>query len=88
MNWKSKNIRPVLLYLLLLDVWPTMFSVAAATGPVTNSWSLASPDGRNEISVSLDGTGGLSYEVRSSGKIVIQKSPLGLQCDDQDLSAL
>ncbi|MEI9960458.1 MAG: glycoside hydrolase family 97 N-terminal domain-containing protein [Limisphaerales bacterium] len=51
----------------------------------TNFWSLASPNGQCEISVSLDG-GSLSYQVSRAGKIVIQKSPLGLQRDDQDFS--
>jgi hypothetical protein len=50
----------------------------------TNDWLLASPDGRCTISVSLSVDGSLSYEVLRDGKAVIQKSPLGLRCDDQD----
>ena len=49
----------------------------------TNIWPLASPDGHCAISVSLN-NGNLSYEVARDKKIVIQKSPLGLQRDDQD----
>jgi alpha-glucosidase len=52
----------------------------------TNSWSLTSPDGQCAISVSLDG-GNLSYEVSRDGKIVILKSPLGLQRDDQNFES-
>ena len=49
----------------------------------TNIWPLTSPDGHCAISVSLN-NGNLSYEVARDKKIVIQKSPLGLQRDDQD----
>lgn len=49
----------------------------------TNSWSLASPDGQCKISVSLE-DGNLSYQALRAKKIVIQKSPLGLQRDDQN----
>jgi hypothetical protein len=48
-----------------------------------NSWQLISADKQNEISVSL-ADGNLSYEVSRDGKTVIEKSPLGLQRDDQD----
>lgn len=54
----------------------------AAAEPGT--WSLASPDGRCVISVSIDAAGDLSYQVSRSGKNVIGKSPLGLRRDDQD----
>jgi alpha-glucosidase len=47
------------------------------------SWSLASPNGKCKISISLD-SGRLSYQTTFDGKVVIQKSPLGLKRDDQD----
>src|ERR1035437_2141436 len=50
----------------------------------TNSWSLTSPDGQCAISVSLGDDGDLSCQVSRAGKMVIQKSPLGLRRDDQD----
>ena len=50
----------------------------------SNSWSLVSPDGQCEITVSLGDDGSLSYQAMRAGKIVIQKSPLGLRRDDQD----
>jgi hypothetical protein len=50
----------------------------------TNSWSLTSPDGQCAISVSLGGGGEISCQASRAGKIVIQKSPLGLRRDDQD----
>ena len=50
----------------------------------TNIWLLTSPDGHCAISVSLN-NGNLSYEVARDKKIVIQKSPLGLQRDDTRL---
>jgi len=49
----------------------------------TNAWSLTSPDGQCAICVSL-ADGSLSYEVSRAGKTVLEKSPLGLRCDDQD----
>lgn len=52
----------------------------------TNSWSLSSPDGKCEICVSLDGNR-LSYFALYRGKVVIQRSPLGLQRDDQDFQS-
>ena len=61
---------------LLLPAW-------AAPASETNSWSLASPDGRCVISVSLDEQGELSYEVRRGGNPVLLKSPLGLNRDDE-----
>ncbi|HEX4350867.1 MAG TPA: glycoside hydrolase family 97 N-terminal domain-containing protein, partial [Verrucomicrobiae bacterium] len=64
----------------LLTVF-TQFSHAANQG----SWSLKSPDGHCEISVSLT-DGNLSYEALRNGKIVIQKSPLGLRCDDENFT--
>ena len=54
----------------------------------TDSWSLHSPDGQCEISVSLGDDGSLSYQALREGKVVIQKSPLGLQRDDQDFEHL
>lgn len=52
----------------------------------TNSWSLSSPDGKCEICVSLDGNR-LSYFALYRGKVAIQRSPLGLQRDDQDFQS-
>ncbi len=52
----------------------------------TDSWSLVSPDGQCEITVAPGGDGSLSYQVSRGGKIVIQKSPIGLQRDDQDFA--
>lgn len=48
-----------------------------------NAWSLASPNGRCELSVFLE-SGQLRYHASLNGQLVIQKSPLGLRRDDQD----
>jgi alpha-glucosidase len=53
----------------------------------TNSWSLASPDGRCAISVSLSAEGRLSYQVSREGKSVILPSPLGIRRDDQSFDS-
>ncbi|HEY1786762.1 MAG TPA: glycoside hydrolase family 97 catalytic domain-containing protein [Verrucomicrobiae bacterium] len=66
-------------YLLLsglLFLIPTAAQAAAA-------WSLTSPDGRREISVFLN-SGQLDYQALLDGKVVVQKSPLGLRRDDED----
>ncbi|HTR41244.1 MAG TPA: glycoside hydrolase family 97 N-terminal domain-containing protein, partial [Pseudomonadales bacterium] len=52
----------------------------------TTEWSLASPDKRCEITVSLD-SGRLSYHTSFDGKVIIQKSPLGLKRDDEDFKS-
>ncbi len=59
-------------------------SAVAATMPETHSWALYSPNHANGISIALSADGQLSYETLRAGKIVIQKSPLGLRCNDQD----
>lgn len=62
--------------LLLLFSIPPMARAGAA-------WSLISPDDRREISVFFE-SGQLNYQASLDGKVVIQKSPLGLRRDDQD----
>jgi alpha-glucosidase len=81
---KLKRVRCALLPLALLAL-PVMTSVT--TLAATNSWSLASPDGQCAIAVSLGEDGRLSYEALSVGKVVIQKSLLGLRRDDQDFES-
>jgi hypothetical protein len=66
----------------MLALWPIV-AAATVTGD-TNLWSLTSPNKTCEIMVVLSNDGGLSYEAYHDGKMVIQKSPLGLQRDDQD----
>lgn len=50
----------------------------------TNTWSLASPDGRCVIAVSLGADGSLSYQVAQDGKPMVAMSPLGIRRDDHD----
>ena len=47
------------------------------------TWSLASPNNNCEISVLLD-SGQLTYQTSLNGKVVVQRSPLGLRRNDQD----
>ncbi|MGH7989027.1 MAG: glycoside hydrolase family 97 N-terminal domain-containing protein, partial [Limisphaerales bacterium] len=77
---KTKNIRGSILSIVLV-LSPAISPAANLAG--TNSWSLTSPDGQCEISVSL-AVGDLSYQAFRDGKVVIKKSPLGLRRDDQD----
>ena len=60
-----------------------LFSFAGTILADTAPWSLASPDKKCEITVSLD-SGRLSYYTSLNGKVVIHKSPLGLKRDDHD----
>ncbi|MDB6108685.1 MAG: Retaining alpha-galactosidase precursor [Pedosphaera sp.] len=69
---------------LSLALLPATLFAAALRAADTNSWSLASPDQRCVISVSLGKAADLSYEVRREGKVVVEQSPLGLQRDDQN----
>ncbi len=63
---------PVLLALLL-----------TVASPIAD---LRSPDGRNVLSVRLDGEGALSYRVARDGRVVLGESPMGLRCEDADFS--
>jgi alpha-glucosidase len=56
----------------------------ADQNPKSNSWSLVSPNKHCQVIVTLNGDGQLSYETWRNGKPVIQKSPLGLDRDDQN----
>lgn len=47
---------------------------------------LSSKDGLNTIVLSLDENGSPYYQVKRSGEIIIDKSPLGLLCNDQDFT--
>ena len=69
--------------ILFLTLLAPDFALAAAE---TNSWSLASPSGQCQISVSLT-DGQLSYQTLFNGRVVINKSPLGLLRDDQDFQS-
>jgi hypothetical protein len=66
--------------LLLFFLFPAVLRAAET------EWSLTSPDGEHEISVSLE-SGQLTYQASLDGKIVIQKSPLGLRRDDEDFES-
>jgi alpha-glucosidase len=59
---------------------------AATPGDRKNSWSLTSPNGQCRIAVALGDDGALCYQVWRGERLVIAKSPLGLQRDDQDFS--
>ncbi len=79
LTWKRTPLR--LLSGALLAAF-TQLSFAANPGV----WSVTSPDGQCEISVSLD-DGLLHYTASREGKTVILKSPLGLRCNDGDFSS-
>jgi alpha-glucosidase len=64
------------------------FTTRLLSAGQTNSWSLASPDRQSDITVSLSEDGSLSYQVSRAGKIVIEKSPLGLRRDDQNFECV
>ena len=59
------------------------FVICARAQAQSNTWTLASPDGRCAIAVTLGTAGDLSYEVSREGKTVLRESPLGLRRDDQ-----
>lgn len=81
MYLKSGNICCAALLSALLWAGGNSFVSAAPA-----AWSLSSPEKHCEITVFLGEGGRLTYEALRDGKRVIQKSPLGLQCDDQDFS--
>jgi alpha-glucosidase len=79
---KLKEVRPTFLSVTALVLLPVMSFGAGLVE--SNSWSLHSPDGRVEITVSQPDDGTLNYQVLYSGNIVIPKSPLGLQRNDEE----
>jgi len=48
---------------------------------------LQSEDHLNKITLSLTGDGRLFYKVTRRNKLIIDDSPLGLNCDDQDFTS-
>lgn len=52
----------------------------------TKALDIRSEDQLNKISLSLSGDGHLSYNVTRRNKVIIDASPLGLVCDDQDFT--
>ena len=50
------------------------------------SLELTSKDGQNTIELSVNENGQLYYQVRRKDSVMIQTSPLGLKCDDQDFT--
>src|ERR1700744_3360128 len=52
----------------------------------TKTLDLQSADNLNKITLSLTKDGNLSYKVTRRNKIIIDDSPLGLSCDDQDFT--
>lgn len=81
---KLKKLRTVLFSLALLIAYPASSAMAdIADG---NSWLLKSPKSQCEISVSLE-EGRLSFQVLRAGKVVLQKSPLGIRRDDQSFES-
>ena len=60
--------------------------LAAGAAGAPASWRLSSPQDHCAISVSLNDDGGLNYEASRDGRVVIQKSPLGLERDDQNFN--
>lgn len=63
-----------------------LLATAPAFSAETQTWSLASPDKRDEISVTLNADGRLSYQVLHAGKVVLSESPLGLILEGNDFS--
>lgn len=77
------TLKPVRITPVVVALWVIVSAISTwADGADGNCWSLKSPNRKCEISVSLD-AGRLSYQVFRDGQIVLQKSPMGLLCDDQ-----
>ncbi len=63
-----------------------LFTTLSTRSAESQTWSLASPDKRSEISVTLGADGRLNYQVSRAGKIVLPESPLGLVLDGSDFA--
>jgi alpha-glucosidase len=82
MIFKNTNWRPALLPVAVCLLMVSAIKTSAVNE--SNSWSLVSPNKECGITVALSDDGRLSYDALRDGKVVIQKSPLGLRCNDQD----
>jgi hypothetical protein len=71
------------LSLIALEV----FFLTANCFAQTKALYVQSEDHLNKITLSLTGDGRLSYKVTRRNKTIIDDSPLGLNCDDQDFTS-
>lgn len=76
------DIRKVRAWSFLTGSWLAALTQLAGAADA-GTWSLTSPNGQCEITVSLAG-GWLSYQASRDGKVVVLTSPLGLRCSDGD----
>jgi hypothetical protein len=83
MHSKSRNL--FFAALLTASFLAMESRLASAATPVA-SWELSSPENHCTISVFLSENGSLNYEASRDGKVVISKSPLGLERDDQNFN--
>lgn len=81
---KFKNVRVIWLLAVFFSATIIVSLTAPAAG--TESWSLKSPGGACEITVTLNAAGELNYSASLDGKTVLQNSPLGLQCKTNDFA--
>src|SRR5262245_47718006 len=83
MHLKFKNILRAVLW--MIPFWAAGNALISAAAP-SGKWSLFSPEKHCEISVFFGENGGLAYEASRDGKVVVQKSPLGLDRNDQNFT--
>ena len=63
------------------------FTLLASCKVAEKSLYVKSKGDSNQITLSLNKDGALYYKVTRGDKIIIQDSPLGLKCDDQDFTS-
>ena len=59
--------------------------LAAGVAAGTEGLRLTSPDGAVQAELAVDGEGRLVYEVGFRGKVVVDRSPIGITLDGEDL---
>lgn len=72
-------------YSRIIVVLTLVITLTQSVTAQVNEWKLFSPD--KKITVSISNQNGLSYSVAYEKQIVIEKSPLGIQLDDQQFSS-
>ncbi len=72
-------MRRILLLLVALIIGPVAVSFAQpAEAPAAAAWTVASPDGRLQFTVELDGRGVPHYRVQHAGRPIVDPSRLGV----------
>src|SRR5436305_2105328 len=86
MTFSAAELRnQVFIFMAVLSLFGVQSELPGASQ--TGSWSLASPNGKCIIKLSLGSAGNLTYSAFQEGSLVLKESPLGLIRDDESFES-